>query len=106
MVANYNGLHLFFYTYSGGVIIHKYLKKVSLLQKAHVQQFVPTEDALNKAAEAKNMIQQLLKHLRGTGDEVASHSLVSSASSQNLSSLRQLEVQFCFIALFRHFRFS
>jgi hypothetical protein len=40
------------------------------LQKAHVQQFLETEDALNKAAEAKAMCQKLLKHLNGASDTV------------------------------------
>ncbi|KAI5665765.1 hypothetical protein M9H77_15618 [Catharanthus roseus] len=62
-------------------------------QKAHVQQFIATEDALNKAAEARNMSQQLLKRLHGSGDAVPSHSLVVGATSQNMSSLRQLELE-------------
>lgn len=62
-------------------------------QKAHVQQFVATEDALNKASEAGNMSQQLLKRLHGTGDAVSSHSLAIGATSQNMSSLRQLELE-------------
>ncbi|CDP02345.1 unnamed protein product [Coffea canephora] len=62
-------------------------------QKAHVQQFVATEDALNKASEARNMSQQLLKRLHGTVDAVSSHSLTIGATSQNMSSLRQLELE-------------
>ncbi|CAI9109905.1 OLC1v1009835C1 [Oldenlandia corymbosa var. corymbosa] len=62
-------------------------------QKAHVQQFVATEESLNKAAEARNMSQQLLKRLHGTGGEVSSQSIVSNATSQNMSSLRQLELE-------------
>ena len=72
---------------------------VYFLQKAHVQQFVATEDALNKASEARNMSQQLLKRLHGTVDAVSSHSLTIGATSQNMSSLRQLEVECCCIAL-------
>ncbi|KAK6128781.1 hypothetical protein DH2020_037487 [Rehmannia glutinosa] len=60
-------------------------------QKAHVQQFLATEDALNKAAEARNMSQLLLKRLHGSGDAVSSHSIVTAGTSQNMSSLRQLE---------------
>lgn len=63
-------------------------------QKAHVQQFVATEDALNKAAEARKMSQQLLKRLHGVGDAVSSHSLVTAATSHNMSSLRQLQLEF------------
>ncbi|KAL1563198.1 AUGMIN subunit 5 [Salvia divinorum] len=62
-------------------------------QKAHVQQFLATEDALNKAAEARNTSQLLLKRLNGSGDTVSSNSLVSAGTSQNMSSLRQLELE-------------
>ncbi|KAL3643854.1 AUGMIN subunit 5 [Castilleja foliolosa] len=62
-------------------------------QKAHVQQFLATEDALNKAAEARNMSQLLLKRLHGSGDAVSSHSLLTGGTSQNMSSLRQLELE-------------
>lgn len=61
-------------------------------QKAHVQQFVATEDALNKAAEARNMCQKLLKRLQGSNDVVSSHTVVGG-TSQNMSSLRQLELE-------------
>ncbi|GFP97928.1 hypothetical protein PHJA_001936900 [Phtheirospermum japonicum] len=60
---------------------------------AHVQQFLATEDALNKAAEARNLSQLLLKRLHGSGDAVSSHSLVTAGTSQNMSSLRQLELE-------------
>ncbi|PIN06364.1 hypothetical protein CDL12_21086 [Handroanthus impetiginosus] len=62
-------------------------------QKAHVQQFLATEDALNKAAEARKISQLLLKRLHGSGDAVSSHSLVSAGTSQSMSSLRQLELE-------------
>lgn len=62
------------------------------MQKAHVQQFMATEDALNKAAEARNMSQQLLKRLQGTDDAISSHSVVIGGTSKSMSSLRQLEV--------------
>ncbi|KAK4359107.1 hypothetical protein RND71_021336 [Anisodus tanguticus] len=62
-------------------------------QKAHVQQFMATEDALNKAAEARNMSQQLLKRLQGTGDAISSQSLVIGGTSKSMSSLRQLELE-------------
>ncbi|CAA0823341.1 Unknown protein [Striga hermonthica] len=62
-------------------------------QKAHVQQFLATEDALNKAAEARNMSQLLLKRLNGSGETVSSQSLVTAGTSQNMSSLRQLELE-------------
>lgn len=46
-----------------------------------------TEDALNKAAEARNLCQNLIKRLHGNSD------VVSSGISQNVGSLRQLEVK-------------
>lgn len=57
----------------------------SFSQKAHVQQFIATEDELNKAAEARSTCQKLLKRLYGSGDFDPSH-------PQSMSSLRQLEV--------------
>lgn len=60
-------------------------------QKAHVQQFVATEDALNKAAEARNLSQKLIKRLHGSTDGVASDS-IPAAASQNLGSLRHFEL--------------
>ncbi|CAN4115508.1 unnamed protein product [Withania somnifera] len=62
-------------------------------QKAHVQQFMATEDALNKAAEARNMIQQLLKRMQGIDDAISSLSLVTGGTSKSMSSLRQLELE-------------
>lgn len=61
-------------------------------QKAHVQQFVATEDALNKAAEARSLCQKLLKRLQGSNDVVSSHTVIGG-TSQNMSSLRQLELE-------------
>ena len=60
-------------------------------QKAHVQQFLATEDALNKVAEARDMCVKLMKHLHG-GTDVSSCSLGIGSNSQNVGSLRQLEV--------------
>lgn len=60
-------------------------------QKAHVQQFLATEDALNKAAEARDLCQKLIKRLHGNSDAV------SSGTSQNVGSLRQLEVNLSWI---------
>lgn len=62
-------------------------------QKAHVQQFVATEDELNKAAEARSMCQKLLKRLYGSVDFDSSHSLGVGRTSQTMSSLRQLELE-------------
>lgn len=39
------------------------------------------------------MSQQILKRLHGSGDAVSSHSFVIGATSQNMSSLRQLELE-------------
>ncbi|GKU97428.1 hypothetical protein SLEP1_g10572 [Rubroshorea leprosula] len=61
-------------------------------QKAHVQQFLATEDALNKAAEARGLSQNLIKRLHGSGDAVSSHSLVGG-TAQNVGSLRQFELE-------------
>lgn len=61
-------------------------------QKAHVQQFLATEDALNKASEARNLCQKLIKRLHGSNDIVSSHSLVGG-TSQNVGSLRQFELE-------------
>lgn len=66
----------------------------SCLQKAHVQQFVATEDELNKAAEARSTCQKLLRRLYGSLDIDPSHSLGVGGASQTMSSLRQLEVTF------------
>ncbi|XWS47511.1 hypothetical protein CRYUN_Cryun14cG0158600 [Craigia yunnanensis] len=61
-------------------------------QKAHVQQFLATEDALNKAAEARDLCQKLIKLLQGGSDVVPSHSLVGAAT-QNVGNLRQFELE-------------
>ncbi|KAM1358250.1 hypothetical protein ACFX15_044547 [Malus domestica] len=55
--------------------------------KALVQQFLATEDALNKAAEARDLCQKLIKRLHGNSD------VISSGTSQNVGSLRQLEME-------------
>ncbi|KAL2329782.1 hypothetical protein Fmac_017363 [Flemingia macrophylla] len=60
-------------------------------QKAHVQQFLATEDALNKAAEARDMCEKLVKRLHG-GTDVSSRSIGIGSTSQNVGSLRQLEL--------------
>ncbi|KAL5723271.1 AUGMIN subunit 5 [Ranunculus cassubicifolius] len=62
-------------------------------QKAHVQQFVATEDALNKAAEARKMCQTYIKKLHGNNDPVSSHSVTSGGTSQNIGTLRQFELE-------------
>ncbi|KAK4477540.1 hypothetical protein RD792_016769 [Penstemon davidsonii] len=62
-------------------------------QKAHVQQFLATEDSLNKAAEARKSSQSLLKRLHGNGDAVSSDSRVNAGALQNMSSLRQLVLE-------------
>ncbi|KAG2715418.1 hypothetical protein I3843_03G077600 [Carya illinoinensis] len=62
-------------------------------QKAHVQQFLATEDALNKAAESSDLIQKLVKRLHGSSDVVSSHPLGVGGAAQNMSSLRQFEFE-------------
>ncbi|KDP24304.1 hypothetical protein JCGZ_25600 [Jatropha curcas] len=61
-------------------------------QKAHVQQFLATEDAINKAAEARDMCQKLIKRLHGSADVVSSHSLSVGGTSQNMG-VRQFELE-------------
>ncbi|KAL5776726.1 hypothetical protein ACOSP7_009652 [Xanthoceras sorbifolium] len=61
-------------------------------QKAHVQQFLATEDALNKAAEARDLCQNLIKRLHGSVDVISSQSIVGG-TSQNVGSLRQFELE-------------
>lgn len=61
-------------------------------QKAHVQQFLATEDALNKATEARNLSQKLIKSLHESGDVISSH-ILPGATSQNVGSLRQFELE-------------
>ena len=56
-----------------------------------MQQFLGTEDALNKAAEARVLCQKLKNRLQGSADTVSSHSL-GGGTSQNVRNLRQLEV--------------
>ncbi|ESQ32542.1 hypothetical protein EUTSA_v10003675mg [Eutrema salsugineum] len=60
-------------------------------QKAHVQQFLGTEDALNKAAEARVLCQKLKNRLHGSADAVSSHSH-AGGTSQNAKTLRQIEL--------------
>ncbi|KAJ7530109.1 hypothetical protein O6H91_15G079600 [Diphasiastrum complanatum] len=57
-------------------------------QKAHVQQFMATEEALNQAAEAKKISNELIKRLHG-GDHGDSTQL--SGRDQAEGSLRQFE---------------
>ncbi|KAK4486605.1 hypothetical protein RD792_006856 [Penstemon davidsonii] len=57
-------------------------------QKVHVQQFLATEFALNKAAEARKSIQLDLKNLHGIGNAVSSHSSINDGASENMSSLK------------------
>ncbi|KAK2359628.1 AUGMIN subunit 5 [Trifolium repens] len=60
-------------------------------QKAHVQQFLATEDALNNAAEARDLSEKLMKRLHG-GTDVTSRSIGIGSASQNVGSLRQLQL--------------
>ncbi|XP_031489847.1 AUGMIN subunit 5 [Nymphaea colorata] len=61
-------------------------------QKAHVQQFLATEDALNKASEARSLSEKLLKRLQGSDDGVSFPPFNASGSLQNIGSLRHLEL--------------
>ncbi|KAL9689570.1 hypothetical protein QQ045_009957 [Rhodiola kirilowii] len=60
-------------------------------QKAHVQQFLATEDALNNAAEARDMSNKLIKRLHSSGD-ASSHSLIVGGRTQ-VASLRHFELE-------------
>ncbi|XP_010552396.1 PREDICTED: AUGMIN subunit 5-like isoform X2 [Tarenaya hassleriana] len=62
-------------------------------QKAHVQQFLATEDAVNKAAEARDTSQKLLKRLYGSAADTASSHSLSGGTSQNVGNLRQFELE-------------
>ncbi|KAG6491266.1 AUGMIN subunit 5-like [Zingiber officinale] len=62
-------------------------------QKAHVQQFVATEDALNKAAEAKALCQKLLERLHGSNDMVALQTLPAGGTTQNLGAIHNFELE-------------
>ncbi|KAH9623696.1 hypothetical protein KSS87_005225 [Heliosperma pusillum] len=74
-------------------------------QKAHVQQFVATEDALNRAAEARNTCQKLLVRLHGSGDVINSHLTGVGGMSQNVGTLRQFQVSGSFnFSLAYHFK--
>ncbi|KAI3808628.1 hypothetical protein L1987_24584 [Smallanthus sonchifolius] len=68
-------------------ILYNLFHLSSCLQKAHVKQFLATEDQLNKAAEARSVCQNLLKRLTG------SSGVGAPFFSQNMSSLRQLELE-------------
>ncbi|XP_047048811.1 AUGMIN subunit 5-like [Lolium rigidum] len=61
-------------------------------QKEHVQQFLATEDALNKAAEAKALSQKLLQRLHGTVDTTGSKKLPTGNTPQNVTNSRHLEL--------------
>lgn len=73
-----------------GIDVHSRGTQNQLLerQKAHVQQFVATEDALNKAAEAKISCQKLIRRLHGGNDQLG-----VGGTLQNIGSLRQFELE-------------
>ncbi|KAI6700436.1 hypothetical protein NL676_014760 [Syzygium grande] len=62
-------------------------------QKAHVQQFLATEDALNKAAEARDSCLRLIQVLHGSRDVASAKTVGTGVKSQNVGSLRQLELE-------------
>lgn len=55
-----------------------------------MQQFVAKEDALNKAAEAKNLTKKLIKRLHGSSDVV--QAFPAGGTSQNLGNVRHFEL--------------
>jgi hypothetical protein len=61
-------------------------------QRAHVQQFMATEDALNQAAQAKKLSDELIRRIHGAADGAdAAVSMVTKDGAQNAGSLRQFE---------------
>lgn len=70
-----------------------------------MQQFLATEDALNKAAEAKALSQKLLQRLHGTIDMAGSKKLPTGNTSQNVTNSRHLEVPFLEVTLYNEVNF-
>ncbi|CAK9189720.1 unnamed protein product [Sphagnum troendelagicum] len=63
-------------------------------QRAHVQQFMATEDALNQAAQAKKLSDELIRRIHGAADGAdAAVSMVTKDGTQNAGSLRQFELE-------------
>ncbi|CAH2079789.1 unnamed protein product [Thlaspi arvense] len=60
-------------------------------QKAHVQQFLATEDALNKAAEARDLCHKYINRLHESAAAASSHSL-AGGTTQSVSNLRRFEL--------------
>eukprot|EP00252_Welwitschia_mirabilis_P020836 TRINITY_DN5196_c0_g1_i1.p1 TRINITY_DN5196_c0_g1~~TRINITY_DN5196_c0_g1_i1.p1 ORF type:complete len:683 (-),score=164.85 TRINITY_DN5196_c0_g1_i1:20-2068(-) len=67
-------------------------KQISERQKAHVQQFMATEDALNKAAEAKKASKKLIKRMHGSEDGDSSY-VRTLDNIQSAGGLRQFELE-------------
>ncbi|XP_078434794.1 HAUS augmin-like complex subunit isoform X2 [Wolffia australiana] len=61
-------------------------------EKEHVQQFIATEDSLNKAAEAKGLSQKLIKRLHGNNDLAAPQPIAAGVISQNIGNTRHFEL--------------
>ncbi|GLJ21418.1 hypothetical protein SUGI_0394400 [Cryptomeria japonica] len=61
-------------------------------QKAHVQQFMETEDALNKAAEARKVSEKLIKRMHGSDNGDAGYSYAVGDNIQSSGGLRQFEL--------------
>lgn len=61
------------------------------LQKAHVQQFLATEDSLNKASDAQNLCIKLIKRLEGSLDLVTAQK-IPGGMSQSIGNIRHSEV--------------
>lgn len=51
-----------------------------------------TEDALNKAAEAKSLSLKLIKRLHGNNEMVPSHISGAGGTSTNVSNMKHFEV--------------
>ncbi|MCO5602496.1 hypothetical protein L7F22_056628 [Adiantum nelumboides] len=77
-------------------------------QRAHVQQFMATEEALNAAADAKKASQELIRRIHGGSDAGdASNCSNTRDYSQSTGSSRQFEVEvFCSICIKRFWQHS
>lgn len=61
-------------------------------QKAHVQQFLATEDSLNKASDAQNLCIKLIKRLEGSLDLVTTQK-IPGGMSQSIGNIRHSELE-------------
>ncbi|KAH9301734.1 hypothetical protein KI387_013317, partial [Taxus chinensis] len=60
-------------------------------QKAHVQQFMATEDALNKAADARKSSEKLIRRMHGSDNGDSGYSFAVGDNVQSAGGMRQFE---------------